>query len=161
MKTLEIKSKIHGEFKVLLDDEDYLKVTTLGRTARWCARVCKGRHSLVYFQKRLTNGKLIELHRFLMNFPQGMVVDHINGNTLDNRRENLRAIKNRSNVRKGKIRTNNKTGYTGISIRKDYPNHPYLAMIRVNYKWIRLGSFKTFDEAVQARKEGEIKYYDS
>jgi hypothetical protein len=160
MKVLQVKSKVHGIFEVLLDDEDYIKATTLGKTSRWCVRFCKDRNNLIYFQKRLSSGKLIELHRFIMGFPEGKVVDHINGNTLDNRKNNLRVCLSRSNVRKGKIRTNNTSGYTGVKAYKNHLNYRYLATIRVNYKVIRLGWYNSFNEAVKARKQGEIKYYD-
>lgn len=161
MQILEINSKKHGYFKVILDDEDFEKISRLGKTNKWCARVCKDRHNLVYFQKRLSNQKLIELHRFIMGFPKGQTVDHINGDTLDNRKKNLRICLNRANIRKGKIRVNNTSGYTGIVKRKDYPNRPFVAKIRVNYKNMYLGSYKTFDEAVIARKKGELKYYSA
>ena len=44
--------------------------------------------------------KNISLHRFIMNFPEGLVVDHIDENTLDNRKRNLQAITNSENVKK-------------------------------------------------------------
>lgn len=157
MKTLDIFSKSHGQFKVLLDDADYERIIKL-KSLKWCPRVCKGRHELVYFQKRLPGGKLIELHRWLMNFPKDGVVDHINNNTLDNRRENLKIISNANNIRKGKIRTNNTSGYTGIKKRMDYTKRPWYATIRVNYRVVYLGSFKTFGQALDARKRAELKY---
>lgn len=160
MKKLIVKK---GEitFEVLLDNKDFKDVTTRWRTPKWCARVCKKRDNLVYFQKRMPDGKLIELHRYIMGFPKGVVVDHINGNTLDNRRKNLRAIYNRANVRKGKVRVNNKSGYTGVFYRKDRRGGIFGARIRVNYKVISLGYFKTFKEAYNIRKLAEKKYqYD-
>ena len=76
----------------------------------WCVRVSPGRKDLFYFQHRTKQG-LIEMHRFIMNFPKGKYVDHINHNTLDNRKCNLRICNNADNIRNGKIRTNNKSGY--------------------------------------------------
>lgn len=49
----------------------------------------------------VTNGVL--LHRFLMNPPDGFEVDHINHDTLDNRRSNLRCVTHKENMRNGKF----------------------------------------------------------
>lgn len=159
MKILKINSKTHGTFKIKLDDEDYLKATTTWRTPKWCVRKCKDRHSLYYFQKRIPGGRLIELHRWIMGEPNGEIVDHINGDTLDNRKSNLRITTNGSNIRKGKIRTNNKSGITGVRFRKE--RNRWVASIKVNYKKINLGSFKNKEDAIKARREAEKKYYDS
>jgi hypothetical protein len=160
VKILKIKSKKHGSFQVKLDNEDYEKVTNTWRSPKWCVRICKKRHNLVYLQKRLPSQRLIELHRFVIGAKKGDIVDHINGNTLDNRKSNLRIVSNGANIRKGKIRVNNKTGYTGIEIRKNQPIKPYGAKIRVNYKYIWLGSYKTMKEAIKARKIAEKEYYN-
>lgn len=154
MKLMLINSKTFGLLKIKLDDEDYDKVVSLGK---WCASFDRGKY---YFHKRISSKDKITLHRYLMGFPRGKYVDHINGDTLDNRKENLRICSNAANLRNGKLRPNNKSGYTGISKRVDYPNNPYVAKIRVNYKYIYLGSFSTFGKAVEARKEGERKYWN-
>jgi len=39
------------------------------------------------------------MHRYLMNYPEGMVVDHIDGNSLNNSRKNLRVITQGENVK--------------------------------------------------------------
>lgn len=158
MKILTINSKKHGTFKIKLDDEDYLKATTTWKSPGWCVRKCQNRENLFYFQKRLPGGNLIELHRWLMNFPKKGVVDHINGNTLDNRKENLRVISNADNLRKGKLRTNNKTGISGVRKNKKNKYKIWTATIKVNYKTKYLGSFVEKKDAIKARKEAEKKY---
>jgi len=56
------------------------------------------------------------LHRFLLGEPPGMDVDHINGNTLDNRLENLRAISHAENTRNRKgPRRGSRSGVKGVS----------------------------------------------
>lgn len=156
MKILKVSSKKNGTFNILLDEEDYLRATTIGRTSRWCARVCKNRKNLVYFQKRLSGGKLIELHRLIMGFPENKIIDHINGNTLDNRRNNLRICSNSENIIKGKLRTNNKSGVSGV--RFDKERKKWTASIKIMYKQHFLGQFKTKKEAIMARKEAEKEY---
>jgi hypothetical protein len=50
--------------------------------------------------------------------PEGMVIDHINGDPWDNRLENLRMVTPKANNQNTKKRKDNKTGFTGISIKK-------------------------------------------
>ena len=122
----------------------------------WCVRVPPGRKDLFYFQHRTKQG-IIEMHRFIMNFPKGKYVDHINHNTLDNRKCNLRICNNADNIRNGKIRTNNKSGYNGICF--DKSRNKWLAGIKVNYKRIFLGRYVNIEDAIKARKEAEKKYF--
>ena len=155
MKILKVESKRHGLFEVKLDEEGYRKISTL-KNLRWCVRICKRRNNLYYFQKRMANDKLIELHRFLLDAKQGQIVDHINGDTLDNRIKNLQFVTNSANIRKGRIRTNNTSGITGIWFDQDRKR--WGARIRVMYKTIHLGRFKKKSEAVIARKRAELEY---
>lgn len=122
----------------------------------WCVRVPPGRKDLFYFQHRTKQG-IIEMHRFIMNFPKGKYVDHINHNTLDNRKCNLRICNNGDNLRNGKIRTNNKSGYNGIYFDKN--RNKWLAEIKVNYKKIFLGRYVNIEDAIKTRKEAEKKYF--
>lgn len=57
----------------------------------------------------------ILMHRVISQVPPKMVTDHINNNRLDNRVENLRVITNGQNTQRGKIRSNNSSGYRGVS----------------------------------------------
>ena len=157
MKILEIKSKKHGVFQVLLNDDDYEKVTKTFRTPKWCVRMCFRRNGLFYFQKRMSDGSLIEMHRWIINAPKGTYVDHINHNCCDNRKENLRIVTNAQNLRNGQLRPNNKSGCKGVFMSNR--DKVWIAGIKVNYKPIYLGKFKNFEDAVAARKAAEKKYW--
>lgn len=102
------------------------------------------------------NGKHKRLHLFLVNKPNNTDVDHINGNKLDNRRCNLRICSHKENSRNVKVSKNNKIGHLGISITK-YGR--YRARIMVDGKEIRLGNYKNIEDAINARKEAELKYF--
>jgi hypothetical protein len=158
MKTLVIKSKKYGVFNVILDDDIYLRLQNEFKNMKWCVRVSPNRRNLYYFQKRLSNGKLIELHRWILGFPEkGKYIDHINHNTLDNRKENLRIVTNSDNLKNSRLRIDNKSGCKGV--RFDTSRNKWAVVIKVNYKKIYLGRFSNFDDAVKARKEAEIKYW--
>jgi len=129
---------------IIVDKEDYLKI--------------KGKKLYVHhagqFLYARINPKKISLHRMIMKAPRGMVVHHIDRNPLNNRRNNLRVVTIQENLRNQK-RPNNKTGYTGVAV---FPPYGFTAQIKVNYKKIHLGVFKTIKEAYKAREEAEKKY---
>lgn len=96
------------------------------------------------------NGKeyMIFMYRQIMNAPTGKFVDHINGDTLDNRRENLRLCDNKQNTWNQKIRSTNKSGYKGVYWRNT--RNKWISGLRVNGKWLYLGSFTEAKDAAKA-----------
>ena len=89
------------------------------------------------------------MHRLIMNAPDDKIVDHINHNTLDNRKCNLRLCTNTENCRNSK----NAKGIYDNGCRK------WKAIIGFNGKLINLGSFADKKEALKVRREAEIKYF--
>lgn len=120
----------------------------------------KARHKSirnVYYRVNVM-GKHYFAHRiiWLINygkFPEE-VVDHIDGNGLNNRLENLRSVSNTKNSRNCRLSKNNTTGVNGV-----WKNgNKYVAEIMVDRKKISLGSYCTIEEARDARKAAEIEY---
>ena len=103
------------------------------------------------------NGKLLGLHRFIMNPPDGIVVDHINHNKLDNRECNLRICTHQQNSWNSKVNSKNTSGHKGVSWSST--NKQWQSYITVNGKPIRIGQFKDIDDAIAARKAAETKYF--
>lgn len=108
------------------------------------------------------NNKLLSLHRLIMNAQENDIVDHIkhpvgNEHKVDNRKSNLRILTNQQNCFNQGVRKNNSSGITGISWIQKYQK--WRASITVNYKTIYLGMFSSIEEAAQARKEAEEKYF--
>ena len=83
-------------------------------------------------------------------------VDHINGNRIDNRIENLRDVPQKDNMRNKAMGRNNTSGYTGITV-LDNPKR-YKAKIMFNHKYYHLGVFNTLEDALKARKDAEVKF---
>ena len=103
------------------------------------------------------NNKSISLHRFIMEPKDGYIVDHIDGNGLNNKKNNLRLVKiNQNNMNKG-IAKNNTSGHTGVTW--DKQRKKWRVRIQKNKKSINLGTFDSYEEAVEVRKNAEIKYY--
>lgn len=88
--------------------------------------------------------------------PEGMQVDHINHDRLDNRIENLRLVTNQMNLRNATKQKRSKSGFTGVSW--DKLNESWMARIGVGEKDIWLGRFKKKRDAIFRRKLAEIAY---
>jgi len=91
---------------------------------------------------------LIKMHHYLFGKKDGLVVDHINGDGLDNRFCNIRFINNRQNAV-------NSRGKRSIS----FIRNKYRARIRYNYKDINLGYFDKIEDAVKARELAEFIFF--
>lgn len=146
-------SKKFGDVSTIIDEDDYKRLQKL-KSLNWCVVKKRGRF---YFQKRIKT-KLVELHRWIMNEPKNLYIDHINNDTLDNRKQNLRCVKNSTNLRNGKVRSNNSSGVNGVSF--DKSRNKWSASIRANYKIFHLGRFNTIKEAEKARKKAEVEFFN-
>lgn len=104
------------------------------------------------------NKKAILLHRLVMGckYKDGSIVDHINGDKLDNRKVNLRLCDNFKNLRNQKKHIDGKMKYKGIYKTK---SGKYAAQIWYDNKKIHLGSFVTQAEAALAYDEAAIFYF--
>lgn len=125
---------------VLLDPVDVVDLYERGYTS-------VHDHSTGY--ARLNTGEY--LHRVLMDPPDGMVVDHINSDTRDNRRHNLQVCTQQVNAMKKDIKT--PSGVRGVSW---YPTtQKWVARITIAQRRTHLGYFDEFEDAVVARKQAE------
>lgn len=102
------------------------------------------------YARTMINGKLFYLHRLIIpNLQVKQVVDHINRNTLDNRRVNIRATNQTQNLFNGKLRKDNTSGYKGISW--DRTRRKW----KVGIKNRNIGRFSTLEEALITRRNLE------
>jgi len=94
------------------------------------------------------------LHRLIMKPKPSEQVDHINGDGLDNRRENLRIATNQQNQMARHVVVG-KSGYKGVYER----NGIYRASIKFNGKKIHLGGYKTPQKAARAYNQAAIALF--
>ena len=84
-------------------------------------------------------------------------LDHINRAKGDNRIANLRDVSRKQNMQNASKRSDNTSGHPGVSWCKRISK--WVARIKHNYKQIHLGYFSILEEAISARKAGELKYW--
>ncbi len=141
----------------IVDDEDFEYLSQW----KWCA-VYFPSANVFYAERQSRKGEFdkptkVKMHRQLMGFPEGLFVDHINHNTLDNRRENLRIATRKENNRNSKKKAYNKSGYKGVSWNSN--TGKWRAQINVDGKVIHLGLFLDPAEAHEAYKAAAILYF--
>lgn len=142
----------------LVDDEDYEEVSKF----KWHANGCNARTKTFYAYRSIcVNGKrtTIKMHRQILKLPSGAVpqVDHIDGNGLNNQRNNLRTCtetQNRGNVR---LTIANTSGFKGVRWFK--PSKKWVSRIIVNKKYTHLGYFNHAIDAALAYDDAASKHF--
>lgn len=143
-----IKRRNGDVYECLIDTEDLPRVSELRVTLALNKKRKDCDKYYVHFHRQLGYKKHTKasLHRLITNAPVGLVVDHINGNPLDNRKVNLRLITNSENMQNlcGPHR-DNKTGIRGVT--KDRHGKKYQVIIQVEKRTHYLGVFDSAEEA--------------
>jgi HNH endonuclease len=134
----------------LVDDEDYDRVMTL----KWhvCIIKATGRKYAAHNYKKRSRSRdvgVLLMHRFILNAPEGIEVDHRDGNALDNRRKNIRLATHAQNMANRPVRSDSTNGYKGV--RKD--GSRWLVRIRIDGKMRHFGSFATIKMAANTYNE--------
>jgi len=103
--------------------------------------------------------KMVSMHRQIMNFPEGRIVDHRDNNTLDNRRPNLRIATYTQNAfNRAKVKTKTSSRYIGVYFEK--ATQRYTVKIRIGRgKRLWLGRFTSEIDAARAYDNAAKKYH--
>lgn len=140
-----IRNKHHEEIaRTIIDLEDMDKVKSI----KWS----------IDKEGYIRNTKVGLLHRFLIDAPNGKVVDHTNHNKLDNRKVNLRVCTQQQNIRNmNKQRRDTSSIYKGVSYHKQ--KNKWSVQIYINNKIKYIGCYESEEEAGRAYDREAIKHY--
>ena len=135
----------------LVDDEDF----------EWLSQhvwiVKRSDRGYLYARTSTTKGG-IYMHRLLLNAPEGMQVDHINHNGLDNRRQNMRLCTNSQNSYNSLAHRKPKTShFKGVCWHKS--TQKWLAQIGIDWKRLHLGIFDSEEDAAKAYDAKAIELF--
>jgi len=126
-----------------IDKEDLRKV----KKYKWYLNKKGGKGCYV---RAKVNKRSSSLHQLILGKKIGMDIDHINHIKIDNRKQNLRYVTKSQN----QMNQKNVKGYSWYESQKEWR-----ARIQVNHKIIHLGCFKKEEDAINARKKAEQKYF--
>jgi hypothetical protein len=134
----------------IVDDEDFEKLAAW----EWYARWDHGSKSFYASTHHIFEGTY-QMSRVIMNAPAGMVPDHINHDTLDNRKENLRLVTTAQNNLNKIMQRGKSVPYKGVFKQRDR----YRARITYAGTCINIGCFPGAEEAAAAYHEAAKKYH--
>jgi len=151
MKYINTKNNV----RIMVDDDWYAMLSLVP----WSIKKMDKRSYAVRTEQIGGKKKDSGMHRIIMDAPKHLQVDHINGNGLDNRRENLRLCTIQQNLFNRGPSKNNKCGYKGVRFRPLLG--VWIAEIRIEKhgKRLHIGTFKTAKEAAIAYNGQVVKYH--
>lgn len=152
-----------GQYAIV-DDEDYDKIVA----HKWCCHIAKGgdKYAVRAMPRAISKKrKSIYMHHVIALSPPGKIVDHKDGDTLNNTRSNLRVCGLSENNMNKRLQKNNTSGVRGVCWHKRFDK--WQAKIKINGKVKYLGYFDNLKEAETVRQEaenelfGEFSYHNS
>jgi hypothetical protein len=139
----------------IVDDEDFEYLNQF----KWFASKQKNDKFYVGRNIPVSNKKQskIWIHRFIMNPEKSMVIDHLDGDPLNNQKKNLRICTHSENMRNRNLYVNNTSGFKGVYWHKT--TKKWMSYIRINKKSLYLGIYTCPIDAARAYNEAALKYH--
>ena len=146
---IDVSTPSHNDKWAKIDLDDFEKVLLRVKKTKWLLH--DSAPGEVWGKYVVDSNRKTRLHRLVCGVTGSNVVDHINGDTLDNRKVNLRVVTRAENNINMRRRKDNTSGHTGV-IKKE---GRWFASIQKEGVSLSLGSYDTFQEARAARKGAE------
>lgn len=132
----------------IIDNEDYERVMQ----HKWCVKISLNTQYAVWHHRINGRKVTVRLHRFILgDIPKMKEIDHINGDGLDNRKNNLRVVTHQQNAFN--------MGKNVKGVYWDRTRNKWRAYIGINGKDILLGRFYNLQDAIEAREKAACKYF--
>lgn len=131
--------------KTKIDKEDFERLSRDG-FLKWNAQIVGKK---VYASKNVGRHRKVYLHRYLKDAPTGMVVDHIDGDSLNNTKANLRLCYHRDNIRNSKGKEGRQSEFKGVS-QQSRGSRSWFAQISIGKEHVSLGSYSCPEDAAKA-----------
>jgi len=153
-------------YNVEIDSEDYDRIMSAGKWHINTSANTRAIKNNIYFRHCIrektptgTRVRGILLHRFIINAPDGFLVDHIDRNSFNNKKSNLRICDTHTNAVNARMFRNNTSGARGVY--KHSSSKKWRASIRNRGIVYNLGAYTDFNDAVEAYKKAERHFsYD-
>lgn len=142
LETGRTRSDAKRKWQVMVDDEDYEWLNQYNWRANHDGTV------LGWMGTSKDKQRPILIHRLILNAPEHLEVDHIDGNRLNNQRSNLRLATSSQNKMNRGPRKDNTSGYKGVSWHSQ--RLKWTARVKAGQKYIHLGLFDSKEAAALA-----------
>lgn len=136
----------------IVDAEDFEWLSQWNWYANWSSQ-----GKTFYAWRKKQKNTVVQMHREILQCAKKEEADHRNHNTLDNRRENLRKCNRHENMRNTRIRSDNKTGFKGVSW--DNWSNKWVVRINIDGHCRNFGRFSSVKEAALAYDVVAKKHY--
>lgn len=140
----------------MVDDEDFDKI---GHLKWYASSTNKGKvfYAARHTSRKSSKHKVIYMHRILLSCPEGMEVDHVDGNGLNNQKSNLRICSHHQNMCHSRKRPDVSSRFKGVH--KPSKIKGWIAKIEIKGKVTTIGTFQSEIAAAMAYNEAAIKFH--
>lgn len=142
-----LKRRSGKDFQMVIDREDVDELRKLD-VSIFAVEMRSGKKRGVYHAMMRVDGKMVYVHRYLRKCPEGYFIEHLDGDTLNNRKRNLRIISSWQKSLKREGRNNFSSGVKGVSWHK--PTGKWRARIKKDGKAVFEEYFENRHDAIEA-----------